>query len=1035
MSITELSIKRPLFITVVFTVLILFGVLSYLGLNYELLPKFDAGVVTINTAYPGASPEVVESSVTKPIEDAVSTIEGLDIITSRSMQNVSSVIVQLKNGVDDQVAQQDIERKINQIKADLPDDVNDPLVNRVSSDQWPVISLSVTAAMNDADLYKLVDKDIIPILSNVSGVGEVSLIGGVQRQINIKIDNSKLNSYKIPLTQVYQSLNAGSVSLPAGKVTSNQQEFVIMLDADLQTAEMIRNIIIRENTNGSRVLLKDIAQINDDINTPVTINRINGKNGIGIQVYKTNNANAVDVSKGVKLKFEELTKRYANQQFKYEIANDQSVYTLSSANAVVEDLFLAVLIVSFVMLMFLHSFRSSMFVLVAIPSAMIPTFIMMHIFGFSLNLMTLMALSLVVGILVDDSIVILENIFRHLEMGKNKVQAALDGRSEIGFTAVAITMVDLVVFIPMAMTTGLVGNIIRQFSLVVVFSTLMSLLVSFTLTPLLAAKFGKLTHLSGNSLWGKINLGFEDFIDTLKDLYEQILGWTLHHKRYLFATIIILMVATVALVPAGFIGSAFIGTTDNGQISLKIELSTDASLYQTNQALYEAEKILLTHSEVTTVYTLAGTQTGMVSSNSKSNLGQIDLTLTDKRERNISIEQFGREVRNELEQKIPGIKVTAQPASITGSSNSPIQLVVKGTNLDTVKHAAAIIKGIVQTTPGTDYVAYSTSSDRKQIKIVPDRDKISRMGFSVQDVSQFVNMAFKGNDKIQLKDAGEEYTIFMQIADYNSQSIDDVCNLMVVTKTGKVARLNQLAKIEEVSSPTTLQRTGRMPSITVTSSTVGRPSGSIVADINKKIAEANLPSSISLEYMGAVKNQKEAFASLGVALIIAILLMYFVMVALYESLIYPFVVLFSVPVALIGVFLALGLTMNNLTIFTLSGLIMLLGLVAKNGILIVDFANHLKTQGVPLFEALIEAGKERLRPIIMTTFAMILGMLPLAISQSPGSETKNGMAWVIIGGLTSSLLFTLLLVPSVYMVVEKAKMKLSSKRKPVNEIN
>jgi HAE1 family hydrophobic/amphiphilic exporter-1 len=425
----------------------------------------------------------------------------------------------------------------------------------------------------------------------------------------------------------------------------------------------------------------------------------------------------------------------------------------------------------------------------------------------------------------------------------------------------------------------------------------------------------------------------------------------------------------------------------------------------------------------------------MVSSNSKSNLGQIDLNLIDKRERDISIEQFGREVRNELEQKIPGIKVTAQPASIIGSSNSPIQLVIKGTNLDTVKHAAAIIKEIVQTTPGTDYVAYSTSSDRKQIKIVPNRDKISRMGFSVQDVSQFVNMAFKGNDKIQLKDAGEEYTIFMQITDYNRQSIDDVCNLMVVNKTGKVARLNQLAKIEEVSSPTTLQRTGRMPSITVTSSTVGRPSGSIVADINKKIAETNLPSSISLEYMGAVKNQKEAFASLGAALIIAILLMYFVMVALYESLIYPFVVLFSVPVAMIGVFLALGLTMNNLTIFTLSGLIMLLGLVAKNGILIVDFANHLKEQGVPLFEALVEAGKERLRPIIMTTFAMILGMLPLAISQAPGSEAKNGMAWVIIGGLTSSLLFTLLLVPSVYMVVEKAKMKLSSKRKPVNEIN
>jgi HAE1 family hydrophobic/amphiphilic exporter-1 len=1036
MSITELSIKRPLLITVVFVVLILFGVLSFMGLNYELLPKFDAGAITINTVYPGASPEVVESSVTKPIEDAVSTVEGLDIITSRSMQNASVILVQLKTGVNDLTAQQDIERKINQIKANLPDDVRDPVVNRMSSDQFPVISLSVSAGMNDADLYKLVDNDIIPVLSNVSGVGQVSLIGGVERQVNIKLDNDKLNAYKIPITQVYQALNAASISLPAGKVTSNQQEFAITLNADLKTSEMVRNIIIRDNSNGSRVLLKNIADISDNTSTPVTINRINGKNGIGIQVYKTNTANAVDVSEGVKKKFDELTKQYSVHQFKYEIANDQSVFTLASSDAVVEDLIMAILIVSFVMLLFLHSARSSMFVLVAIPSAMIPTFIMMYLFGFSLNMMTLMALSLVVGILVDDSIVILENIFRHLEMGKNKVQAALDGRNEIGFTAVAITMVDLVVFIPMAMTTGLVGNLIRQFSLVVVFSTLMSLFVSFTLTPLLVAKFGKLTHLTKNTLWGRINLGFENIIDTIKDYYAKILGWTLNNKRYLFIAVIVLMVATVALVPTGFIGSAFIGTTDTGQISLKIELASDASLYQTNQALREVEKVVLAHPEVKTVYTLVGTQTGMIGSTNSNNLGQIDLTLTDKKDREIRIEQFGRVIRDELESKIPGIKVTAQPGTITGSSNTPIQVVVKGTNLDSVKRTAAVIKEIVRTTPGADYVAYSTSSDRKQIKIEPDRNKISAMGFTVQDVSQYVNLAFNGNDKVQLKEAGNEYTIDMQIDNQNSQNIDNVRNMMVVNKSGKVARLSQLSAVEEISSPTVLQRTGRMPSVTITSSTVGRPSGSIVADIDKKITAAHIPSTISIEYMGDAKNQKEAFGSLGAALFIAILLIYFVMVALYESLIYPFVVLFSIPVATIGVFLALGLTMNSLTIFTLSGLIMLLGLVAKNGILIVDFANHLKSQGVPLFEALIEAGKERLRPIIMTTLAMVLGMLPLALSQSPGSEMKNGMAWVIIGGLTSSLLFTLLLVPSVYMVVERIKMKISKKNlvqdKPVD---
>src|SRR3989339_317476 len=1033
MTIAELSIKRPLLITVVFVVLILFGVLSYFSLNYELLPKFNAGIITVRTTYVGASPQDIESNITKPIEDAVSTVEGVDNITSRSMSDVSIITIRLKPSIKDLTAQLDIERKINQIKAVLPKDADDPVVNRFSSDQFPVITFSVSASMSDADLFNLIDKTILPELSNIPGVGQVNVVGGTPREIEVKIDNQKLQAYNIPISHVYQALGASSGSLPAGKISSHEQELSIRLNADLTKTDMIRNIVIRENGKGSRVLLKDIGTITDASASPVTINRINGKNGIGLQVYKTNDANAVEVSKAVKVKFEELTKQYNSKQFAYVIASDQSEFTLASANAVVDDLFLAVLIVSLVMLLFLHSLRSSLFVLVAIPSAIIPTFIMMQVFGFSLNMMSLMGLSLVVGILVDDSIVVLENIFRHLEMGKNKVQATLDGRSEIGFTTVAITLVILVVFFPMALASGLIGSILSQFSLVVIFSTLLSLLVSFTLTPLLTAKFGRLVHLNKHTLWGRINIGFENFLDRIKMLYARLLRWTLCHKRYLFITVSILIIASIALVPAHFIGTSFGDSGDRGQLTLKLDLSADMSLYQTNQAVKGIESIILKYPEVEYVYTLVGTQSGTMGSTSNSNKAQMDLLLVNKSKRNIDTDHFGRLMRDVIERQVPGVKVSVLPVSIVGSASLPIQVVVKGSILDSVQIAAEKIKRVIAGIPGTDYVDFSTQTNLKQIRITPDRSKIIAMGFTTQSIAQMVNLSFKGTNRTKLKENGQEYAINFVLDDLDKQSLADIRNMTLVDRSGKSVRLGQVATVEEITSPSMLERTNRLSSITITSAAVGRPSGSIIADIQKKVAEISLPATVIVEYAGNAKNQKDAFSSLGIALIIAFLLIYFIMVALYESLIYPFVVLFSVPVAMIGAFLALALTMNDLTIFTICGLIMLLGLVTKNGILIVDFANHLKTKGMTLTETLIEAGQERLRPIIMTTFSMILGMLPLALSKSAGSEFKNGMAWVIIGGLTSSFFFTLLLVPSVYMVVEKLKLKFASKKKKTED--
>lgn len=1028
MTLTELSIKRPLLITTVFVGLILFGVIGYTNLNYNLLPSFSAGVITINTVLPGASPSEIQSRLTKPIEEAISTVEGIDMVTSSSLQNVSSIQVSLKPDVSDVLAQQDIERKINQIKSTLPESAEEPAVNRVNTDNFAILNLSATANIPDRDLYELIDKNIKPKLSGVKGVGQINIIGGQPREIKIALDNARLQMYGLSAKQVFQVVIANTISIPGGSITSENENLSLSIDATYSKIGLLSQLVVRDKGNGSRILLSDVATISDAQEKVTTLNRINGKPGIGVQIFKTNDANAVEVSKEVKLKLAELTATYKSQRFNYEIASDQSVYTLESANSVIHDLMLAVLIVGFVMLLFLHSLRSAVFVLIAIPAAMIPTFIVMYVMGFSLNLMTLLALSLVVGILVDDSIVVLENIFRHLEMGKEKGVAALEGRNEIGFTAVAITLVDVVVFLPMAMAGGLIGNILREFAAVVVVSTLMSLLVAFTLTPLMASRFARLEHLSTGNLWGKIILTFEGYLEKLKDSYGMMLHWVLYHKRYLFLAVAILMIGSIALVPTGFIGGSFAGSSDRGELAIQLETASDMPIRQTNLLVSQAEKLILRHPEVKTVYTLVGTQTG--AKGGAENIAELSVTLIDKTKRNITSDDFGVIARNEIE-KIPGIQVTVIPTSITGTVNAPIQVVMKGINKDSVYRAASIVKNIVAKTAGSDYVRFSTKGAVKQIQITPDREKIAMLGLSLPEVAQSIQLAFGGNAKTEFGSGDDTYNVNVAIRKTDQRDIGAIRNLSVGGGACKLVKLGQVARVEEIIGQSILQRTDRESSITITSGAVGRPSGTIVEDIQKSLQAVRLPAGTEISYQGDAKNQSNAFGSLGFALIIAIVLVYMIMVSLYESLVYPFVVIFSVPVALIGALLAIALTMNQLTVFTIIGMIMLLGLVTKNGILIVDFANHLKAEGKETVEALVLAGKERLRPIIMTTFAMILGMLPLALSQSPGSEFKNGMAWVLIGGLTSSFVLTLFLVPAVYLVVDAVKARMS---KPQNKL-
>jgi HAE1 family hydrophobic/amphiphilic exporter-1 len=1030
MSVTEVAIKRPLLIVVIFTVLIVFGVECYFQLSYNLLPKIQINTISVSTIYKGASAAEVETSVTKKLEDALSSIEGLDKISSTSQEGISLITVQLKSNADVDKAERDVQRKADQTQNDLPDDAKKPVVNKISLDDAPVISAGITSKLDPRELYDLIDKQLKAVLQNVQGVGQVNIIGGDQREIKVNIDQDKLKAYGLGIVQITQAINNANQSFPAGSLETNDQQLSILFDANMRDVAQMRKIIVAQDPKGGSIYLQDIADVEDGTAKPTAINHINGIPSIGIQIIKQTDANAVDVSKLTKAAFATIEHQYAQDGIKFSISRDQSLYTLASADAVMEDLGLAVLIVGVVMLAFLHSFRSSMFILIALPSSIIPTFIAMYLMGFSLNLMSLMAMSLVVGILVDDSIVVLENIYRHLEMGSDRVKAALDGRSEIGFTALAITLVDVVVFLPLALTGGLIGAILREFAMVVVISTLMSLFVSFTVTPMLASRFGKIETMNPKSLWGKLNLGFEHFIDVIKEDYGKLLTIVLHKKRYLLSIVIVLIVGSFFLIGKGFIGTTFIPDGDQGTVIMKLELAPAASLYETNITTQQVEKVLLSQREVTNVFSSIGFVTGSVAgTTNNANLAELTVSLVDKSKRSMSTQEFGLAMQKKLSGIVPGVKFTFATVSVSGGSNdAPIQIAIKGTDLKAVRSTAELYKKVVATVPGTQFVELSVKDQKPDIEINLNRDKMTMLGIDASQVGSALDNSFSGNDKSKFKQSDNDYDILIGLDSHDKTNINDVKDLSFVNNNGQSFQLSQFADVREALGESVLQRSDRINAITVNTNVVGRPVGTVAADIKLKLAKYKLPAGISIEYLGDVKNQADAFGSLGLALLTAVMLVYLIMVALYESLIYPFVVLFSIPVALIGALLALALSMETLNIFSIIGVIMLLGLVSKNAILIVDFTNQLKSEGRTAKEALIEAGKERLRPILMTTFAMILGMLPIATAAGAGSEIKNGMAWVIIGGLTSSMILTLFVVPSVYMIIENILNRFQKKK-------
>jgi len=1020
MKIAEISIKRPTIVVVLFTVLTLLGILSYTSLNYEMLPKFSPSVVSVSTIYPGASPNEVENTVTKKIEDAVSSMENIKKITSTSYESLSVVTIELNTGTDVDFSLNDAQRKVNSILSDLPDDVEPPSLNKFSLDDLPIITMSATANLDDVKFYDLVENRIVTNISRVEGVAQVNIIGGREREFQVNIDEKKLQAYGIPLLSVQQGIQASNLDFPTGSVRTENRDILIRLAGKYANIEELRNLIISDK-NGIQVRLRDVADVQDTQKDVEKLARVDRKASIALQIIKQSDANAVEVSNGVKKNIAKLAEEYKGVNLKLTIANDSSVYTLQSADAVIHDLMIAVILVAFVMLFFLHSLRNAAIVMVSIPASLVATFIGINLLGYTLNLMSLLGLSLVVGILVDDAIVVLENIYRHMEMGKNRVRAAYDATKEIGFTVTSITLVIVVVFFPIAISTGLVSDILRQFCMVVIIATLLSLLSSFTIVPLLSSRFGKLEHIEGKNIFGRIILAFERSLDKFTAWITGILNWSLGHKWIVLGTTFLMLIASFALLGAGYIGAEFFPKSDRGEFIVQIEMPKDASIEQTNIMTSRAEEILRKKSEVTRMITLVGQSSeGMGAQQASAYASEITVQLVERKDRADQSDVYAAKIKQELASQLIGAKIKTVPVSILGTAeDAPVAVIVMGSQLDSVMAFANVVKDSLATIKGTTEIELSVEEGNPEIRVQVDRDKMSALGLSLQTVGATMQTAFSGNTDSKFRLGEYEYDINIRLDNFNRQSIDDVSNLTFINSNNEKIKLSQFATVAESSGPSQLERQDKSTKVSVQAQVVGVPSGTVFSALDAKIKSLPRPTGVNYIFGGDMENQSEGFGTLGIALIMSIVLVYLIMVALYNNYIHPFVVLFSIPLSMIGALLALGLTNNTLNIFTILGVIMLIGLVAKNAIILVDFTNQQIEEGKSVREALINANHARLRPILMTTIAMVIGMLPIAIAKGAGAEWKNGLAWVIIGGLISSLFLTLIVVPIVYEGFDK----------------
>ncbi len=1018
-GLTRLAIHRPVTMLMIILAMLLMGAISFTRLPVQNLPTFTFPFVTVVVRFPGASPNDIFQTVTRPIENAVSTVGGISQITGTSSDGVSRVSIQFTVGSDVNIAANDVAQVINRIQAQLPTGTQPPSIIKANPNSMPIMNLALSGGLPKDQLYDLATNLVQPALEQVEGVAAVDVQGGLVRQVNVTVKPGALVAHGIALEQVVQAIRTQNLTVPGGTTTLNERTLSVRTEAYYQNADQLQDLVLI-GSQQAPVLLKQVADVQVGTAPVTRYARINGEDAVGLSVTAQDGANIVQVAHNLRERMQRLVPALPPNTTT-TVINDQSASTEKSMDAIKVDLILVVLLAGLVLLLFLHRFRNTFIVMCAIPTSMIPAFTAMYFLGLSLDTISLLALALCTGILVDDSIVVLENINRHLGLGKNPQQAALEGRLEIGLAALAITLTDIVVYVPIAFTSGLVGRLFREFGLVIAAATLLSLFVSFTLTPLLAARWlrkgDEEAHIGGGragSPWERFIALWEGGYGRLQGAYGRSIGVALRHRPLVLLVGVASLALSLAFLPLGWLTTEFTPQTDDSQFSVSVQFPTGTALSRTDEAVRRLEEQIRALPGIEHTYATAGGGGGGFGGGGGAN-GNIAVDLLPLSQR-APMESYLAEVRT-MARQFPGASIITQvrnPLRIGGGGRN-VGVILQGPDnsvlADLANDTAELLRGV----PGVTEVRNEAAQAVPGLSVQIDRRRAADLGIQAQAIGNTVQTAMSGVTAGYLRPGSStlQTPIVVRVEGADRLTPQQIGALPLSGRAGLMA-LSDVASVLPTSSPAQITDQNRQLQISVSAATSGVPLSVAVASVQKAMATQQLPPGYSYRLGGAAQQQQDVFGPMFGAFILATILVYMLTAALYESLLEPLAVLLSLPLATVGALGALTLTGNTLNLFSFMGLIMLVGIVAKNAILLLDYTKTLQSQGMERTAALVEAGRTRLRPIVMTTLTMVFAMLPLAFKFEAGSEQRAPMAIVIIGGLLTSTLLTLFFVPVTY---------------------
>ncbi|MDD2285138.1 MAG: efflux RND transporter permease subunit [Paludibacter sp.] len=1033
MSIYKSAINKPVTTSLIFVALLIIGLYSYTRLPIDQFPEIEPPYITVMTTYAGASASEVETNVTRLLENSLNSVDGLKKMTSTSKDNLSIVMLELEWGTNLDEVINDVRSFIDIAKDNLPSGSSNPFIFKFSSSSMPIIQFAVTAKESYAGLDKLLNDVVVPQLNRVDGIGNISLSGSPERYVYIDLDQEKLDAYNIPLEMVGTSISNNNLNLSSGTIKMEKEQYQLQVRSEYIESKEINNIVVTTTPTGQQVFVRDIATVRDTIKDLSLDEKINGKDGVRIIITKQSGANTVQVCQDVNKEMEKVIKLLPSD-IGIEVIYDSSQDIQNSINSLEESILYALIFVVLVVLFFLGKWRATLIIALTIPIALIVSFIYLAFTGSSLNMISLSSLTVAIGMVVDDAIVVLENITRHIERGSSPREAAKYATNEVWVSVIATTLVLVVVFVPLTMLTGMAGIMFKELGWIVTIVIVTSTLVAISLTPMLASKLlkpkkikvdesGHIVEIQSKINWyEKYAVGFMNKVD---DWYANALRYCLRHKT---ATIIILVLVFIgSLIPVGLgvIGTDFMHQTDNGRINVTVELHRGTRIEETlKTARMLEERFMVVAPEIRLISTSAGSneEAGISAlfSSTTNNTITMNVICNKKNERDRSIFDIAESLRTEMAKYPEIIDFQAQQAGMGMGGNATVDIEIYGYDFNTTSVMAENVRRtITDNIKGARDIVISREEERAELKVVVDKEKLARHGLNSAAVSTYVRNRVSGMMAGFLKEEGDEYNIIVRMKEENRNSLSAIENLTIPTPSNGKIKLNEIASVQEYWSLPTIERKSRQRIVTVKVTPYMISLGELATEIENVMGKMEMPQGVNYRLAGNYEDQQETFADMGLLMLMIILLVYIVMASQFESFKKPFIIMMSVPFAFTGVILALLITGTTLDMIGALGAIMLVGIVVKNGIVLVDYTNLMRDRGYELYEAIALAGSSRLRPVLMTAFTTILGMVPMALSQGEGSEMWRPMGVVVIGGLLVSTVLTLIIVPVLYGIMSR----------------